>query len=36
MNAFDTKKKYYKLACADGVKTWPLCQVNISSRFDEK
>jgi hypothetical protein len=36
MNVFDTTKKYYKLACMDGVKTWPLCQVNIPSRLDEK
>jgi hypothetical protein len=35
-NVFDTTKKCYKLACMDGVKTWPLCQVNIPSRLDEK
>jgi hypothetical protein len=29
MNVFDITKKYYKLACMDGVKTWPLCQVNV-------
>jgi hypothetical protein len=36
MNVFGTTKKCYKLACMDGVKTWPLCQVNIPSRLDEK
>jgi hypothetical protein len=34
MNVFDTTKKCYKLACMDGVKTWPLCQVYILSRLD--
>jgi hypothetical protein len=36
MNVFDTTKKCYKWAYMDGVKTWPLCQVNIPSRLDEK
>jgi hypothetical protein len=36
MNFFDTTKKCYKLACMDSVKTWPLCQVNIPSRLNEK
>jgi hypothetical protein len=36
MNVFYTTKKCCKLACMDGVKTWPLCQVNTLSRLDEK
>jgi hypothetical protein len=36
MDVFDITKKYYKLSCMDNVKTWPLCQVNIPSRLDEK
>jgi hypothetical protein len=36
MNVFYITKNCYKLACIDGVKTWPLSQVNIPSRLDEK
>jgi hypothetical protein len=35
-NVFGTTKKCYKLACMDGIKTWPLCLINIPSRLDEK
>jgi hypothetical protein len=36
MNVFYATNKCYKLAWMDGIKTWPLCQVNIPSRLDEK
>jgi hypothetical protein len=36
MNVFDIRRKCYKLACMDGAKTLPLCQVNNPSRLDEK